>query len=119
MAGPKQNNQGTGNYDYDIYWRPDWSGALVELACANTYRALMGFAESGHYAITLDVDAITLASNEADPERAKPARMTIGNQGGNWSLEGSAPLAELLPLIDGGKNAHRALAAYLKSLEVD
>jgi hypothetical protein len=117
VSGPKPDHETGGNFDRDIYWRPDWSGALIELACANTYRALIGFAESGHYPITLNVDAITLASDEPDPELAKPARMVLGDQGGNWSLEGSAPMTALLPLIDSGKDAHHALALYLKSLE--
>lgn len=114
VAGPKQDYETGGNLDRDIYWRPDWSGALVELAAANTYRALMGFAQSEHYAMTLNVDAITIASDEPNPLLAKPALMTIGNQGGNWSLEGSAPMSALLPLIDQGKDPHKALSIYLK-----
>lgn len=115
VAGPKSDHETGGNYDRDIYWRPDWSGELVELACANTYRNMIGFKESGHLPITVTVDAITIASDEPDPILAKPTLMTIGNRGGNWSLEGSAPLAELLPLIDKGEDAHHALATYLKS----
>ncbi len=114
VSGPKQDFESGGNYDRDIYWRPDWAHSLRELACCNTYRALMGFAESGHYPISVYVDAAAFASDEPDPQLAKPASMLIGDQGGNWTPEGSAPMAALLPLIDDGKTAYEALKAYLK-----
>lgn len=117
VAGPKQDTETGGNYDYDIYWRPDWSGAFLDLACANVYRDLMKFAKSKCFPMTLDVDAITIASDQADPELAKPAAMVLGDRLGNWTVEGSAPLSALLPVIDGGKDAHHALALYLKSQE--
>jgi hypothetical protein len=115
VHGPKLDFETGGAYENDIYWRPDWSGHLIELACANTYRALVAFAESGHLPLSLYVDAATFASDEADPLLAKPAAMVLGDKGGNWTPEGSAPMAALLPLLDSGKDAHKALNAYLKT----
>jgi hypothetical protein len=113
VKGPNTDHETGEAYAPDIYWRPDWAGLLLELACCNTYRALMGFAESGHKPLSLYVDAAAFASDEPDPLLAKPASMTIGDAGGNWGLEGSAPMAVLAQLLADGKSAHDAIDAYL------
>lgn len=113
VKGPNTDHETGGAYAPDIYWRPDWAGHLLELACANTYRALIGFSASGHLPLSLYVDAAAFASDEPDPRLAKPASMTIGDAGGNWGLEGSAPMSALLPLLQDGRSAHDAIDAYL------
>ena len=47
---------------------------------------------------------------------AKPVSMRIGTEGGSWSIEGQAPMAELLELLDDPQHktgAHGALDRYL------
>ncbi|MFL6115603.1 MAG: DUF927 domain-containing protein [Catenulispora sp.] len=117
-AGPQTDNKTGGTYASDIYWRPDWSGAFVELACANTYRNLMKFKNADGQVlspVTIHVDAVTYASDEPNPTLAKPAAMVLGNRGGQWKPEGSAPMAELLPLLSDKADVHKALNIYLKS----
>ncbi|WP_143667118.1 DUF927 domain-containing protein [Streptomyces sp. FBKL.4005] len=116
-AGPQSDFTTGGDYQQDLYYRPDWAAMLISHATANMYRNLMRFArEDGRYPLSVYVDAVTFASDSADPMAAKPASMVIGNRGGTWSIEGAAPMAELLPILDERENrhgAHSALDQYL------
>lgn len=116
-AGPQTDHATGSTYDKDLYYRPDWAAMLITHATANMYRNLAKVArEDGRYPLSVYVDAVTYASNEADPMVGKPASMVIGNKGGTWSAEGSAPMSELLPLLDDRENrhgAHSALDQYL------
>lgn len=112
-GGPKKDHATGGLYDKDIYWRPDWAQMILDLALANTYRNLAAYAAEGRYPLSLKVDAITLASDQADPGDAAPASMTLGTKGGQWKGEHTVPLAELLSAIDSGTPVSRALASYL------
>ncbi|MEU2358852.1 DUF927 domain-containing protein [Streptomyces misionensis] len=115
--GPQTDHATGGDYQQDIYYRPDWAAMLISHATSNMYRNLVRFAaEDGRYPLSVYVDAVTLTSDQADPIAAKPDSMVIGNRGGNWTAEGSAPMAELLPLLDDRDNrhgAHSALDQYL------
>ncbi|MFD3716262.1 DUF927 domain-containing protein [Streptomyces sp. NPDC058677] len=113
VDGPQKDKATGGLYAGDIYWRPDWAAMILDLALANTYRDLKKFAAEDRYALSLKVDAVTLASNEADIEAASPASMVLGTKGGQWKGEGSAPLPELLDAIDNGTPVPNALNAYL------
>lgn len=113
IDGP-QKDQKTGEpYAKDIYWRPDWAAMILDLALANTYRDLKNFAAEGRFPLSLKVDAVTLASDEADIAAAAPASMTLGTKGGQWKGEHTAPLTELLDAIDSGTPVPHALHDYL------
>ncbi|MGW6484563.1 DUF927 domain-containing protein [Streptomyces sp. NPDC055059] len=105
------------DYQQDVYFRPDWAHMLIAHATANLYRNLVKFArEDGRLPLSVYVDAATFASDAADPIEAKPASMRIGTEGGTWSTEGQAPMAELLELLDDPSHktgAHGALDRYL------
>lgn len=107
-----------GDYQRDVFFRPDWAHMLIAHATANLYRNLVKFAqEDGRQPLSVYVDAATFASDAADPKAAKPASMEIGTAGGTWSIEGAAPMAELLELLDDPTHktgAHGALDQYLK-----
>ncbi|MEU9523698.1 DUF927 domain-containing protein [Streptomyces sp. NPDC048224] len=107
-----------GDYEHDVFFRPDWAHMLIAQATANLYRNLVRFArEDGRLPVSVYVDAATYVSDAADPMDAKPASMRIGTEGGTWSIEGAAPMGELLPLLDDPSNrhgAHAALDQYLK-----
>ncbi|MGW1379554.1 DUF927 domain-containing protein [Streptomyces sp. NPDC002446] len=106
-----------GDFTKDVYFRPDWAHMLIAHATANLYRGLKKFAEQdGRRPMSVYVDAATYASNEGDPMAAKPASMEIGTSGRSWSIEGQAPMAELLALLDDPEHktgAHGALDRYL------
>ncbi|MFF4484698.1 DUF927 domain-containing protein [Streptomyces sp. NPDC001520] len=115
---PKRDRVTGEVYARDIYWRPDWAETLLDLAVANTYRNLKRFADAdGRYPLSLYVDAATYADSSADPEAAKPASMRLGNGGGCWTPEGSAPMADVLPRLDDGESAHAVLRDYLTRKE--
>ncbi|MFJ8629022.1 DUF927 domain-containing protein [Kitasatospora sp. NPDC093550] len=117
---PKRDHVTGEIYERDIYWRPDWAWALMDAALAATFYNVRKFAdEDGMFPLTVYVDAVTYASDEADPLAARPTSMKLGRTGGGWKPEGSAPMAELLPLIDGdqdqpGLDARNALREYLR-----
>ncbi|MFE0719292.1 hypothetical protein ACFW2T_33125, partial [Streptomyces sp. NPDC058892] len=120
--GPKKDlGDPTGNtlYAADIYWRPDWAEMVLDLALCNTYRDLAKFEAEGRPPLSLKVDAVTVASNEADPRAAAPASMKFGSKGGEWKPEPeyTVPLAELLPAIDAGKPVTVARKSYLSAKE--
>ncbi|MFJ2478007.1 DUF927 domain-containing protein [Streptomyces sp. NPDC087659] len=106
-----------GDYHRDVFFRPDWAHMLIAHATANLYRNLVKFAqEDGRQPLSVYVDAATFTSDSADPMTAKPASMRIGTEGGTWSIEGQAPMAELLPLLDNPAHktgGHGALDRYL------
>ncbi|MFF8697343.1 DUF927 domain-containing protein [Streptomyces sp. NPDC015144] len=106
-----------GDWQKDVYFRPDWAHMLMAHATANLYRNLAKFAnEDGRLPLSVYVDAATYVSDSADPTQARPASMQIGSAGGTWSIEGQAPMAELLPLLDDPTHktgAHGALDRYL------
>ncbi|WP_411073327.1 hypothetical protein [Streptomyces sp. cmx-4-25] len=106
-----------GDYTKDVYFRPDWAHMLIAHATANLYRGLAKFArQDGRLPLSVYVDAATYVSDHADPMAAKPASMGIGTGGREWSIEGQAPMAELLPLLDAPEHktgAHGALDRYL------
>ena len=106
-----------GDYEKDVFFRPDWAHMLIAHATANLYRNLAKFAqEDGRLPLSVYVDAATYASDAADPMAAKPVSMRIGTEGGSWSIEGQAPMAELLELLDDPQHktgAHGALDRYL------
>lgn len=113
-AGP-QTDHATGQaYAADIYWRPDWAFMLLSHATANMYRNLRNYArDEGVTPLYVNVDAAGFASNEADPELAKPAGMRLGSAGGEWTAENTAPLAELLHAFeDDTKNVHVEVEKY-------
>ncbi|MFF2696675.1 DUF927 domain-containing protein [Bacillus subtilis] len=117
---PKRDHVTGELYERDIYYRPDWAWALMDAAVANTYRNVLDYAVNDHMLpLTVYVDAVTYASNTADPIAARPASMKLGATGGGWKPEGSAPMAALLPTIDGsetrsGVDARAALRKFLK-----
>ncbi|MGW6708092.1 DUF927 domain-containing protein [Streptomyces sp. NPDC054956] len=118
--GPQKDHSdptGQALFAGDIYWRPDWAEMILDLALANTYRDIAQFADSGQAPLSLKVDAVTLASDEADPVLAAPASMKLGTKGGQWKPEHTAPFGELLPAIDSGKTVPKALANYLSAKE--
>ncbi len=110
-TGPQTDHATGGDYRQDIYYRPDWAAMLISHATANMYRNLVRFRADGHYPLSVYVDAVTLTSDQADPIAAKPDSMVIGNRGGNWTTEGSAPMTELLPLLEDRDNRHGAHSA--------
>ncbi|MFJ3914474.1 hypothetical protein, partial [Streptomyces vinaceus] len=114
-SGPKTDFTTGGDYAADIFYRPDWARLIMDHGTANLYRNLRKFAAEGRLPIAVCVDAVTLASNETDPERAKPEAMDLGSAGGQWTHEGSAPVAALVDAIEGGANAHYALDDYNKT----
>ncbi|MGW8768688.1 DUF927 domain-containing protein [Streptomyces sp. NPDC055815] len=114
-SGPLTDHATGAAYAADIYYRPDWARLIMDHGTANLYRNLIKFAAAGHFPVAVTVDAVTYVSNETDPALAKPALMTLGSGGREWTHEGSAPLSELLDAIQGGKSAHHALDAYLDS----
>ncbi|MFH8797693.1 DUF927 domain-containing protein [Streptomyces sp. NPDC017941] len=116
-SGPMVDHATGGDYRQDIYYRPDWARLIMDLGTANLYRNLKSFSEAGHLPLAVHVDAVTYASHESDPEQAKPALMQLGSAGGQWTIEGSAPLSALLPALEAGTSAHKALDAYLTTGE--
>jgi hypothetical protein len=110
---PKTDNETGDVYERDIYWRPDWAKAIMSLANANTYRALMKGAAEGRYPLSLYVDAVTYTSESPDPEQAKPTSMTLGTVSGTWTDEGVVPLAEVLEQLRAGHDAHNVMREYL------
>ncbi|MFJ2774918.1 DUF927 domain-containing protein [Streptomyces sp. NPDC087300] len=113
-----QRDHQTGEmYAKDIWWRPDWGQMILDLALANTYRNLVKFSASGHYPLSLRVDAATYLSNHADPLASKPDPMTIGKSGRDWKPELSLPFAEILPLLDERPRMSYALKTYKESLQ--
>ncbi|HEV7626847.1 MAG TPA: hypothetical protein VGO89_10130, partial [Streptomyces sp.] len=113
-TGPQKDHTTGGLYAKDIYYRPDWGQMVIAHATANMYRDLVKFAKEGRPPLSVYVDAITLTSDEPDPIAAKPGEMVISQEdGGAWTDEGSAPMAELLPVLEQGTSAHHALDAYL------
>ncbi|MEU1224702.1 DUF927 domain-containing protein [Streptomyces microflavus] len=115
VAGPQTDHATGQDYRQDIYYRPDWAHMILCLATANVYRNLRKFSQEGHFPLSAYVDAVTFPSEIADPMAAKPSSMTIGDSGGQWSLEGSAPMAELLPAISSTETIHNVLSSYLSS----
>ncbi|MEU3084715.1 hypothetical protein ABZ697_30990 [Streptomyces albidoflavus] len=113
----KTDHETGGDFTKDVYFRPDWAHMLIAHATANLYRGLKKFAEQdGRHPLSVYVDAATYASDHADPMAAKPASMGIGTGGREWSIEGQAPMAELLELLDDPEHktgAHGALDRYL------
>jgi hypothetical protein len=113
-AGP-QTDHATGQaYAGDIYWRPDWAFMLLSHATANMYRNLRDYARDEQITpLYVNVDAAGFASNHQDPELAKPAGMLLGSQGGQWTAENTAPLAEFLPVFeDDTKSVHAEVEKY-------
>ncbi|MGP3636466.1 DUF927 domain-containing protein [Streptomyces sp. 24-1644] len=106
---PKKDHVTGLPYEGDIYWRPDWAQMILDLALANTYRNLAAFAASGHHPLSLRVDAVTYASDTADPIAAKPDAMELGTGGGDWKPEYSVPAGELLPILDEVKKMAKAM----------
>ncbi|WP_424712456.1 DUF927 domain-containing protein [Kitasatospora acidiphila] len=101
-------------YSGDVFWRPDWAQHLLDLAVANTYRNLLAFQADGATPMSLYVDAITIASDQEDPELARPASMKPGPTNGGWTTEGSAPMELLLPRLIGDTGMHAAMRDHLK-----
>jgi hypothetical protein len=106
-----------GDWEKDVYFRPDWAHMLIAHATANLYRNLKTFAtQDGRRPLSVYVDAATYAAADADPMAAKPASMRIGLEGGTWSIEGRAPMGDVLRLLDDPQHktgAHGALDRYL------
>ncbi len=101
LKGPKTDFATGEAYAKDIYWRPDWAFMLLAHATANMYRNLRDFArDEGITPLYVNVDAAGFASNEADPELAKPQSMTLGSQGGQWTDENTVPMADFLPMFE-------------------
>jgi hypothetical protein len=118
-SGPQKDHATGGDYKADIYWRPDWAHMLVSHATANLYRNLAKYAkQDGMTPLYVYVDAVGFASNEADPEQAKPASMRLGPEGGQYTAENTAPLAELLPAFeDNRKRVHVEVERYTAKQE--
>ena len=104
-------------YERDIYWRPDWAKLILSHAMANTYRNLRKFAADGHYPLSLYVDAATYASDQADPEQAKPGAMKLGQAGGCWTAEGTVPMGDVVQQLRDGISAHKAMDRWVKQQE--
>lgn len=115
--GPQEDFDTGRDYRADVYFRPDWAHMILTHATANMYRNLRKFAEQdGRLPLSVYVDAVTFASDAADSQEARPESMRIGTQGGAWSIEGAAPMGELLPLLSDKDNkfgVHSALDTYL------
>jgi len=106
--GPRLDYATGEAYTKDIYWRPDWAFMLLSHATANMYRNLVAFArEEGVTPLYVNVDAAGFASNEADPELAKPDGMKLGSQGGQWTAENTVPMADFLPMFEQVREDHR------------
>ena len=105
-------------YSKDIYWRPDWAMMLMAHATANMYRNLVTFAlEQGVTPLYVNVDAAGFASNQANPELAKPNAMKLGSQGGQWTAENTVPMVDFLPMFeqvtaDQKVGIHHAIEKY-------
>ncbi|MFE6189815.1 DUF927 domain-containing protein [Streptomyces sp. NPDC056465] len=105
--GPKLDYATGQAYGKDIYWRPDWAFMLLSHATANMYRNLVQFAKEGVTPLYVNVDAAGIASNEADPELAKPNGMVLGSQGGQWTAENTVPMADFLPMFEEVTEDHK------------
>ncbi|EST17863.1 DUF927 domain-containing protein [Streptomyces niveus] len=111
-TGPQRDHATGGDYRQDIYYRPDWAALLMSHATANMYRNLVKFSTvDGMAPLSVYVDAATFPSDEADPIAGKPGSMLIGTRGGSWTSEGTAPMGELLPLLDSESTKHGAHSA--------
>jgi hypothetical protein len=110
-SGPMTDYATGQDYKQDIYYRPDWARLIMDHATANMYRNLRKFAADGCWPLAVYVDAVTFASHEPDPMAARPASMVTGTA--KWTHEGTVPLAQVLPAIDAGTSAHKALDDYL------
>ncbi len=106
--GPRLDHATGEPYAKDIYWRPDWAFMLLSHATANMYRNLVQFArEEGVTPLYVNVDAAGFASDQADPELAKPDGMKLGSQGGQWTAENTVPMADFLPLFEKVREDHK------------
>ncbi|MER7659805.1 DUF927 domain-containing protein [Streptomyces albidoflavus] len=106
--GPRLDHATGEPYAKDIYWRPDWAFMLLSHATANMYRNLVDFArEEGVTPLYVNVDAAGFASDQADPELAKPDGMRLGSQGGQWTAENTVPMADFLPLFEKVREDHK------------
>jgi hypothetical protein len=86
-------------------FRPDWYHSIVATARANLTRKLYAVAErTGRRPLAIYADAVLYASDSANPETACPAGLRYDAAGielGQVKPAGTAPLAELLPLLTG------------------
>ena len=106
--GPRLDHATGEPYAKDIYWRPDWAFMLLSHATANMYRNLRDFArDQGVTPLYVNVDAAGFASEQADPELAKPDGMKLGSQGGQWTAENTVPMADFLPMFEEVTEDHR------------
>lgn len=119
--GPLVDHATGGWYAKDPYWRPDWSQMVLDVALANTYRAILKAAANGHKPLSLRVDAVTYASNEVDAVAAAPAWLELSDLNGKWKAEPekTVPLAAVLPKMADGQMAPDAVREYLRALHKD
>lgn len=81
-------------------YRPDWHRSIVATSRANLTRKLFAAADEGHWPLAIYEDCVVYASDDPDPATAAPSGITLGYQLGQWQVEGSAPLADVLPALD-------------------
>jgi hypothetical protein len=96
-AGPRTDRATGQAWAGDTLWRPDWRFLIIETANANLYRQLRAIAaQSGRYPLAVSVDAVTYASDSADPIEGRPAGLEIGDGGREWKVEATATMADYL-----------------------
>lgn len=80
--------------------RPDWHRAIVAGARANLTRKLWTAAhDSGAWPLAIYEDCVLYASDDPDPRTAAPMGVTLGDRLGQWKVEGSAPMANVLDTL--------------------
>jgi len=115
VDGPKSDHANGGAYAKDIYYRPDWARLVMDHGTANLYRNLMQlYKATGAAPVAVKVDAACFTSGQTDPVLGAPQGMALGSAGGQWTVEASVQLADVLPALDAGKSATDAMRDYLK-----
>lgn len=100
-------------------FRPDWRHFIVATARANLARKLTDVAaRTGRRPLAIYTDAVLYASAEADPVAACPAGLTLGTGLGQVKAAGTAPLADLLPLLTGETRPRTELLTTVKNTAV-
>lgn len=97
MMGSTTHQEGREGY------APDWRHHIVAKANANVLRRIVKIGEeTGRWPIAVETDTVIYASDDPDPISAWPGKPEdLGRGLGQYKVYGSAPLAEVLPTLDG------------------
>lgn len=80
--------------------RPDWHRAIVAGARANLTRKLwLAAQDSEAWPLAIYEDCVLYASDDPNPHTAVPKGVTLGDRLGQWKVEGSAPMANVLDTL--------------------